>query len=122
VTDPTRPLSAMEIEAEVWRLSQRLDQQVGLVAKRSRDAATADVAWKIANAKAILRVEGATVAEREAKALLECEGEYAAHREADAVLLAAQEAGRSLRAQIDALRTLSASQRAALTYATGEGG
>lgn len=118
----SRPLSSIEIEQEVWRLSQRLDTQVGLVAKRSRDAAEAEVAYKLGHAKAILRTEGATVAEREAKALLEVAEEYALHKGADAVLLAAQEAGRSLRAQIDALRTLSAAQRAALVNATGEGG
>ena len=54
-------------------------------------------------------------------ALLECENAYAAHKGADAVLLAAQEAGRSLRAQIDALRTLAANQRAAITYSEGVG-
>ena len=47
--------------------------------------------------------------------------EYGAYKGAEAVLLAAQEAGRSLRAQIDALRTLSAAQRAALTNAEGVG-
>ena len=50
-----------------------------------------------------------------------CGAEYGAYKGAEAVLLAAQEAGRSLRAQIDALRTLSAAQRAALTNAEGVG-
>lgn len=117
----SRPLSSDEIEAEVWRISQRLDYQVGEIAKRARNAATAEVDYKLAHAKAVLRVEGKTVADRDAMALGEVEGLYRAHREADAVLLAAQEAGRSLRAQIDALRTLSAAQRAALVNATGVG-
>lgn len=117
-----RPLSSIQIEEEVWRISERLDHQVGEIAKRARAAAEADVAYKLAHAKAVLVAEGATVGERDAKALLECADEYHAHRGADAVLLAAQEAGRSLRAQIDALRTLAASQRAALTYAEGVGG
>lgn len=116
-----RPLSSVEIEEEVWRISQKLDHQVGVVATRARAAAEAEVAYKLAHAKAILRVEGATVAERDAKALLECASEYALYKGADAVLLAAQEAGRSLRAQIDALRTLSAAQRAALVNAEGVG-
>lgn len=116
-----RPLSAVDIEEEVWRISQLLDVQVGEVALRARRAAEAEVAYKLAYAKATLVVEGATVAERDAKALLRCEAQYAEYKASGAVLLAAQEAGRSLRAQIDALRTLSASQRAALVNATGEG-
>jgi hypothetical protein len=117
-----QPISDIQISEEIWRLSQRLDWQVGEVAQRARRAAEAEVAYKLAHAKQILQTEGATVAEREAKALLEVAEEYALHKGADAVLLAAQEAGRSLRSQIEALRTLAASQRAALTYATGEGG
>lgn len=115
-------LSANEIDDEIMRISQRLDKQVTVLAKRARAAAEADVEWKIAHAKAILTTEGATVGEREAKALLACEDVYRAHKAADAVLLAAQEAGRSLRSQADALRTLATSQRAALTYTEGTGG
>lgn len=114
-------MSDIDISQDILRISGRLDFQVGQVAERARAAAEADVAFKLAHAKAILEVEGATVAEREAKALLACAESYALHRGADAVLLAAQEAGRSLRSQIDALRTLAASQRAALTYAEGMG-
>jgi len=117
----TQPLSDIEISAEIRRISERLDYQVGEIAKRSRNAAQAEVDYKLAHAKAILVAEGGTVAEREARALLECAESYALHKGNDAVLLAAQEAGRSLRAQIDALRTLSAAQRAALVNATGEG-
>lgn len=117
----TAPLSDVEISAEIRRISERLDYQVGEIAKRARAAAEAEVAYKLAHAKATLAVDGKTVAERDAKALIECAEQYALHKGADAVLLAAQEAGRSLRAQIDALRTLSAAQRAALTNATGEG-
>lgn len=114
-------LSPDEITAEIVRISQRLDFQVGEIAKRARAAAEAEVDYKLAHARAILQVEGSTVGEREAKALLDCAKEYALHKGADAVLLAAQEAGRSLRAQIDALRTLSAAHRAALTNAEGFG-
>jgi hypothetical protein len=118
----TQPLSDIEISEAIWRISERLDWQVGEVAQRARRAAEADVAFKLAHAKATLEVDGKTVAERDARALLACAKEYAEHRGADAVLLAAQEAGRSLRSQIEALRTLAASQRAALTYAEGIGG
>lgn len=115
------PLSDIDISSEILRISGRLDFQVGEIAKRAKAAAEAEVAFKLAHAKASLTVEGKTVGEREARALLECASEYALHKGAEAVLLAAQEAGRSLRAQIDALRTLSAAQRHALTYAEGVG-
>lgn len=115
------PLSDIEISAEIRRISERLDWQVGEIARRARHAAEAEVAHKLAYAKQILTVEGATVAERDAKALLACATTYAEHKGADAVLLAAQEAGRSLRSQIDALRTLAASQRAALVNSEGIG-
>ena len=117
----TTPLSDVDISAEILRISRRLDHQVTEIARRARAAAEAEVAHKLGYARAILAVEGATVAERDAKALLQCAETYALHKGADAVLMAAQEAGRSLRSQIDALRTLSAAQRAALTYAEGIG-
>ena len=117
----TQPLSDVEISAEIRRVSERLDWQVGEIAKRARAAAEAEVAYKVAHARAILTAQGSTVGEREARALLACGAEYGAYKGAEAVLLAAQEAGRSLRAQIDALRTLSAAQRAALTNAEGAG-
>lgn len=115
------PLSDVEIAAEITRISQRLDHQVTELAKRSRAAAAAEVRYKLEYARAVLDVEAPTVAERDAMALLACEDAYAAHKGAQAVLLAAQEAGRSMRAQADMLRTLAAGQRAALTYAEGVG-
>jgi hypothetical protein len=115
------PLSDIDISAEIMRISGRLDYQVGEIAKRAKNAAEAEVAFKLAHAKALLEADGKNAPERDAKALLACSSEYALHKGADAVLLAAQEAGRSLRAQIDALRTLSAAQRHALTYAEGVG-
>ena len=115
------PLSQVSVEREILRLSGLLDHQVGEVAKRASAAAEAEVAYKLGMARATLVAGGKTVAERDAEALLECEDAYAAHKGADAVLLAAQEAGRSLRAQIDALRTLAANQRAAITYSEGVG-
>ena len=115
------PLSQASVESEILRLSGRLDWQVGEIGKRARAAAGAEVDHKLAFARALLEQEGGTVAEREAKALIACAETYALHKGADAVLLAAQEAGRSLRAQIDALRTLAANQRAAMTYTQGVG-
>lgn len=119
--NPVDPLSQVSVEREILRVAGLLDHQVGEIAKRARAAASAEVDHKLAHAKALLRQEGGTVAEREARALIECAETYALHKGADAVLLAAQEAGRSLRAQIDALRTLAANQRAAITTSEGNG-
>lgn len=94
------------------RLSARAEVVTHDIAKRSQAEADADIAWKMAHARAILRAVGATVGEREAKALLECEDEYRAKRESEAVLLATQEAGRNVRAQLEALRSVNANIRA----------
>jgi predicted phosphoribosyltransferase len=115
------PLSDIDISAEIIRISGLLDHQVTELARRARAAAQARVDYELAHAKALIVAEGANAPEREARALLACADLYAAHKAADAVLLAAQEAGRSLRAQADSLRSLSASQRAALTYSEGIG-
>lgn len=104
-------LTPPEVESEILRRAKRLDKVTAALAKRARAAAEADVAWKIAHARALLAAEG-TVAEREAHALLACEQEYGAHRLADAVLLSAQEAGRNGRAQLDALRSVNVNLRA----------
>ena len=114
-------LSPDEISAEIIRISGRLDWQVGEIAKRARAAADAEVAYKVAHAKALLQAEGKNAPERDARALIACAEQYALHKGADAVLLAAQEAGRSMRSQIDALRTLAATMRAAIANAEGIG-
>ena len=91
------------------------------LARRSRDAAEADAAYKCAYAKAYLAAEGKTVAEREAHAVLEVADAYLRRRIAEALQLAAQEAGRNYRAQLDALRSIGASVRFAIQNASGYG-
>lgn len=115
------PLSQVSVEREILRISGLLDHQVTEIAKRARNAAQSEADYKLAYAKALIVAGGKTVADRESEALIECEDLYRARLAADAVLLAAQEAGRSYRAQIDALRTLAANQRAAIAYSEGVG-
>lgn len=115
-------MSPDEVLAEIMRVSQQLDWQVGEAARRARVAAECEVAYKLAFAKALLVSDGKNAPERDAKALLACADKFEAHKHADAVLWGAQEAGRTLRTQIDALRTLSADLRAAIVHASGVGG
>jgi predicted AAA+ superfamily ATPase len=75
----SRPLSPVEVESEIWRLSERAEQVVSDLAERARAAAEAEVAYKVARAKALL--------------------------------VAAQEAGRATRSQLDALRSINANLR-----------
>lgn len=115
------PISQVEVEDELLRLSGLLERQVSELAKRARAAAEAEADHKIAYAKATLAVEGPTVAEREAKATLAVEDTYRAWRAAEAVKLAAQEAGRSYRAQLDALRSINSNLRGAIAHSEGYG-
>ena len=116
----TSQLSDLDIRAEIVRFSSLLDRQVTEVAKRARAAADAEADHKVAFAKAYLAADG-PVAEREAKATVATETTLRAYKSTSAVLMAAQEAGRSYRSQMDSLRSLSAAQRHALTYAEGVG-
>lgn len=115
------PMSQHDIEdtiASLMRAAQRVTIEVG---ERSRAAADADADYKIAHAKALLEAEG-TVAEREARALLACADEYRERRTAEALLLSAQEAGRNVRARLEASRSLAANIREAVANPTGVGG
>lgn len=108
------PLAQVDVESEIMRLGGLCEKATHEVAKRARAAAEADADFKVANAKAFLRADG-PVAVREATALVECEDQYRARKNAEAVLLAAQEAGRNYRAQLDALRSINANLRPLVT-------
>jgi hypothetical protein len=115
-------IAQVEVEEELIRLSGLLERQVTELAKRARAAAEAEADHKVAYAKALLGIEAATVGEREAKATLATEDTYRAHKAAAAVLLAAQEAGRSYRAQLDALRSINTNLRGAIVLPRAQGG
>jgi hypothetical protein len=118
------PLSQLEVESEIRRLSGQLTfltQHMGTVA---REAAQADVDYKRAHAKTILSLIGheGTVAQHEAKAVEACADEMARAKIADAVWKADREQALNLRAQLAALQTLAANQRVAIDYSHGRGG
>lgn len=107
-------LSQADVEDEIMRLAALCEKATHAVADRARAAAQADADYKIGHAKAFLQADG-PVAEREAKALTWCEDEYRARRMTEAVLLAAQEAGRNYRSQLEALRSICANMRSLVT-------
>ncbi len=106
-------LTQSQVEAELERLVGAADTVAHDIAARAEEAARAEHAYKIGYATALLRCEG-TVALREAQALLSVEQEHLARKIADAKLLAAQETARTIRAQLDALRSVNATVRHAV--------
>lgn len=106
-------LTQGQVEREMERLISAADEVAHDIATRAAEAARAEHEYKIAHAKALLRAEGA-VALREAQALLAVESEHLARKVADARLLAAQETARTIRAQLDALRSVNATVRHAV--------
>jgi len=110
----TEPLPQVDIEAEIMRLSSMAEKVTHELAKRARAAAEADVDYKVAHAKALLMAEGPQYV-RDAEATVECEAELTEKRATEALLLAAQEAGRNYRAQLDSLRSINANHRALVT-------
>lgn len=103
-------LSQAEVEQELMRLSAMAEKALQELAKRARAAAEAEVKHKVARAKALLAAEG-TVAEREARADVETEALFLERKMAEALLLSAQEAGRTYRAQLEAIRSVNANLR-----------
>lgn len=111
----SEPLAQVDIEAEIVRLSGLCEKVTHQLAVRARASAEADAAFKREHAKAFLLAEGKTVGDREAEAALMTDEQYTAKRIAEALLQSATEAGRNYRAQLDALRSINANQRALVT-------
>lgn len=110
----TTPLAQVDVESEIFRLSELAEKVTHELSKRARAAAEADVTYKVAHAKALLLAEGAQYV-RDAEATVKTEVEFREKRSTEALLLAAQEAGRNYRAQLDALRSINANHRALVT-------
>lgn len=111
----------VDVEAEILRLSALAEKVTTTLARRATESAEKDARYRNAHARAVLRASG-TVAEREAQAAIDTEVEYLDRKLAEAKLDAAKEAGRNYRAQLDALRSINASIRHAITYSEGVGG
>jgi len=106
-------LTQADVERELERLVHEADTCAHDIAQRAEAAGRAEHAYKVAHAKAMLRAEGA-MALREAQALLAVEDQHLARKIADAHLMATQEKARTIRAQLDALRSVNATVRHAV--------
>lgn len=84
-----------EVEAELRPLARRLEARTDALAGLLRAAAEADVAYRLAYAKALLRAEGDTVSEREALATLATASELTVRKTTEAVADAAKESIRA---------------------------
>lgn len=108
------PTAQVDIESEILRLSALAEKVTHELANRARAAAEADVTYKVAHAKAYLLANG-TVGERDAEATVQTENEFRTKRATEALVMAAQEAGRNFRTQLDSLRSINANHRALVT-------
>ena len=108
------------VENEIIRLSGLLEQQVLDLAYAASEAAEAEADYRFAHAQAFMASEGTGPA-REAQAQIHVTETYRRRRMAEAKQLGLQEAGRSLRSRLDALRTIAANVRGAITHSEGVG-
>lgn len=98
-------MTPQELDEELHRLNSRLEGKTEAFAILARDAAVAEVDYKIEFAKALLVSGKKTVSEREADALIQCEDYYRARKVNEAVANACLEAMRSIRDQISAVQS-----------------
>lgn len=98
------------IEDEIRRLSDRLEEATGELQEKAVDSAAALVDYKRDYFKAFLLAEG-SVAVREALAFDQTVDKFAILKAEEALHTSSQEACRSLRAQLSALQSLNANVR-----------
>lgn len=101
------------IESELRRLTAILEERTDDFAGLLRRAAESEVAYRIGYAHALLMADG-TVPQREARATLDTAELLQERRIAEALADACRESIRSARAQLDAVRSISASVRSAM--------
>lgn len=105
-----RPLTAIEVEGELLRLMERLEQDTEELAFRAQQAAEAEANHKGRWASVFLQAEG-TESKRKAEADVVVHDLYLKRKVTEGLYLATRESCSSLRAQLDALRTISANIR-----------
>lgn len=105
------------VQQEIERLSARLESKSDELAGLLHAAGVADVAHKVANAKALLRSRAKTVSEREAEAVIEVEDLLLQKRIAEAQADSCREAVRATRDQLTAACSIGATLRAEMQLA-----
>lgn len=112
-------LSQLQILMAIEEETKHLEDLIFRYRNAAQNDATADTNYKIAKAKALLKAKSEHTGERisvdiyEATALVACEDEFRVHLTSSAILDALGKEFRAVEARLDALRTLSASHRAA---------
>ena len=110
-------LTAGQVEHQILRISDELDDETHRYAEVSELAADAEAAFKGVYHRAFIEAADAdlprvTVADREARAHLAAEEEFRTWKILEARQDAGKQAQQSLRARLDALRTIAANIRA----------
>jgi hypothetical protein len=104
------PISQVEVEEEIIRLLNLLEEETEVFERLSEDAAKKEATHKAEWAKAYLSNTG-SIKEREAWADYQMADAAMNHKIAEALVKAKREKLSSLRTSIDALRTLNANVR-----------
>jgi hypothetical protein len=111
-----RTWSQLDIENEIIRLEGILEDTTDEFAKVCQQAANAEATFRVSYAKSFVRyrlgVEKSSEKTAEAQATAECERELFDRRGLESQQRGLEEKCRSLRASLDAVRTLSANVRA----------
>jgi hypothetical protein len=104
------PISQVEVEEEILRLVDILEEETEAFESLSVDGAIKDAMFKSEWAKAYLQATG-SIKEREAMADLRLTDLLRDHKIAEALVKSKREKLSSVKTQIDALRTLAANVR-----------
>jgi hypothetical protein len=110
-----RLLTQGDIEHNIIALSDQLEEQTYLYEQVSDDAAEAEADYKLANAQAMIRIAASgiktTVQDRQARVDVECNEQFRVWKIAEARRQSCKEHLLSLRARMDAQRSLAANVR-----------
>jgi hypothetical protein len=109
-----RPISQVEIEGEILRLSDVLEEATEDFEQLAQDAAEKESDYKRMWAGSYLSASGA-VKERESWADLQTADQLRDHKIAEALVRSRREMLSSTRTQLDSLRTLAANVRSLVT-------
>lgn len=107
----TKPISQVEIEDEIMRLTDLLESETETFEQLAIDASAKEANYKSSWAKEYLGAKG-SIKEREAWADYKLEDMTLQYKISEALVKSKREKLHSLRTNIDALRTLAANVRA----------
>ena len=113
-TQRSQPISQVDVEEEIIRLLNLLEQETEAFEKLAEDAAKKEATYKAEWAKSYLANSG-SIKEREAWADYQNADNTMNFKIAEGLVKAKREKLSSLRTSIDALRTLNANVRAMVT-------